>query len=94
MKSTTCFIFTCIIILSFISCDSSTDKHAAKVVVVDKNVVEVTARDFTFEVADEILSGWTTFRFKNSGQVVSSSVYIYRIQTDDNTQARKMLLLK
>jgi len=31
------------------------------------NVVEVTARDFTFESADEIPSGWTTFRLKNAG---------------------------
>jgi hypothetical protein len=32
-----------------------------------KNVVDVVARDFRFEVANEIPSGWTTFRMKNMG---------------------------
>ncbi len=31
------------------------------------NVVEVVARDFNFVVADSIPSGWTTFRFNNTG---------------------------
>jgi len=31
------------------------------------HVVEVTARDYTFEVTGEIPSGWTTFRMKNEG---------------------------
>jgi len=39
------------------SCDMSTNE----------NVVEVIARDFKFEVVDEIPSGWTTFQFKNIG---------------------------
>jgi len=34
-----------------------------------QNVVDVTARDFKFEVADPIPSGWTTFRFHNTGKV-------------------------
>ncbi len=34
-----------------------------------KNVVDVTAHDFRFEVADSIPSGWTTFRFHNTGKV-------------------------
>ena len=31
------------------------------------HVVEVIARDFSFEAPDQIPSGWTTFRFKNAG---------------------------
>jgi hypothetical protein len=33
----------------------------------EADVVEVTARDYSFEVAAEIPSGWTTFRMKNEG---------------------------
>jgi len=33
----------------------------------EADVVEVTARDYSFEVAAEIPSGWTTFRTKNEG---------------------------
>jgi len=31
------------------------------------NVVDVIAKDFTFQVEDELLSGWTEFHFKNEG---------------------------
>ena len=31
------------------------------------NTVEVVAKDFSFHVADELLSGWTTFQLKNEG---------------------------
>ncbi len=31
------------------------------------DIVEVTAKDFQFEVRDEIPSGWTTFKFNNTG---------------------------
>lgn len=33
----------------------------------EEKVVEVTAKDFSFLVVDEIPSGWTTFNFNNSG---------------------------
>jgi hypothetical protein len=33
----------------------------------NKDVVEVTAKDFRFEVTNKIPSGWTTFQFKNQG---------------------------
>jgi hypothetical protein len=33
----------------------------------DKNIVTVTAKDFSFESVNEISSGWTTFKFKNEG---------------------------
>ncbi len=32
------------------------------------NLVEVTARDYSFQFGDQIPSGWTTFRFTNEGQ--------------------------
>lgn len=38
------------------------DEKAASI-----NTVDVIAKDFSFHVADEILSGWTTFRLKNEG---------------------------
>lgn len=50
-------ILTLMILSLIISCDTSSDE----------NVVEVIARDFRFEVADEIPSGWTTFQFRNIG---------------------------
>jgi len=34
-----------------------------------QNGIDVTARDFKFEVADSIPSGWTSFRFHNTGKV-------------------------
>ncbi len=33
----------------------------------ETNIVDVTAKDFSFIVKDSIPSGWTTFRFKNEG---------------------------
>jgi len=33
----------------------------------NENVVDVTAKDFRFEMIDSIPSGWTTFRLKNMG---------------------------
>lgn len=33
----------------------------------DEKYVEVIARDFKFELVDQIPSGWTTFRFNNNG---------------------------
>lgn len=33
----------------------------------DANIVNVTAKDFSFIVKDSIPNGWTTFRFKNEG---------------------------
>ncbi len=57
MKLLIYFIFTFISIVILYSCDTSTND----------NVVEVIARDFNFEVVDEIQSGWTTFQFENIG---------------------------
>jgi hypothetical protein len=36
----------------------------------DLNVVDVTARGLEFEAPDEILSGWTTFRFNNESGMI------------------------
>ena len=57
MKSFSCLLLLFISSLVFYSCDSSKDK----------NVVEVIAKDFRFEVVDSIPSGWTTFQFVNKG---------------------------
>ena len=57
MKLLNYFIFTFIAIVILYSCDTSTND----------NVVEVIARDFNFEVVNEIPSGWTTFQFENIG---------------------------
>lgn len=64
MKRGTYVTFAFLTALMFYSCNKSSDKE---VVGHDSRIVEVTAKDFTFEVDDEILSGWSTFRFKNSG---------------------------
>jgi hypothetical protein len=59
MKLLNYFILTFIAIVILYSCNTSTND----------NVVKVIARDFNFEVVDEIQSGWTTFQFENRGQV-------------------------
>jgi len=51
------FIISFVLAILLISCSNSPDK----------NVVEVKAQDFRFEVVDSIPSGWTTFQFKNMG---------------------------
>jgi plastocyanin len=57
MKLLNYFILTVIVIVILYSCDTSTND----------SVVKVIARDFNFEVVDEIPSGWTTFQFENLG---------------------------
>jgi hypothetical protein len=64
MKTRICLTLTLITTLMLCSCNKSSDKD---VVGHDKNVVDVTARDFSFEVVNEIPSGWVTFRFQNLG---------------------------
>jgi len=56
MKMINYFTILLVAILIY-SCNSSPNKK----------VVEVIARDFNFEVVDEIPSGWTTFQFRNMG---------------------------
>jgi hypothetical protein len=51
------FVLT-ILVLAFLQ--SCSDKS-------NNNVVDVTAKDFRFEMVDSISSGWTTFRLKNLG---------------------------
>ena len=46
-----------LISLLFISCSNEPER----------NVVDVTAKDYSFHSKDTIPSGWTTFRFKNEG---------------------------
>jgi len=57
MKLLNYIILTFIALVILYSCDTSTND----------NVVKVIARDFNFEVVDEIPSGWTTFQFDNLG---------------------------
>jgi hypothetical protein len=51
------FIISFVLAILLISCSNSPDK----------NLVEVKAQDFRFEIVDSIPSGWTTFQFKNMG---------------------------
>jgi hypothetical protein len=57
MKYLIRFSFLVVIALIVYSCDKTAEE----------NVVEVIARDFRFEVVDEIPSGWNTFKFRNIG---------------------------
>ncbi len=69
-----------IIILTFLqtSCKSDNKKEANEQKEVDtsvfrsdtENIVKVLAKDFKFQVDDEIRSGWTTFQFENKGHAV------------------------
>jgi hypothetical protein len=56
MKKLKYFTFLIIPIL-LISCSSE----------LQENIVQVVAKDFRFEVADQIPSGWSTFEFDNQG---------------------------
>lgn len=57
MKIIYCLTLLIILSLIFVSCNSKpTD-----------NIVDVTAKDYYFQVSDSIPSGWTTFRLKNEG---------------------------
>ncbi|MEJ2105554.1 MAG: hypothetical protein P8X47_13425, partial [Ignavibacteriaceae bacterium] len=51
------FLITTLVLFVLVSCGESSDK----------NVVDVVAKDFRFEVTDSITSGWTSFRLKNMG---------------------------
>jgi hypothetical protein len=57
MKTTNFFIIFVISLFILGSCDTQKEE----------SVVEVVARDFNFVVADEISSGWKTFKFTNTG---------------------------
>ena len=57
MKKINCLICISVLLVIVISCSMPSTE----------NIVEVTAKDFTFEVADSIPSGWNTFRFTNTG---------------------------
>lgn len=57
MKVINIFIIISLSLLFINSCKTSKEEK----------VVEVIARDFSFEVNNEIPSGWTTFQFKNMG---------------------------
>jgi len=57
MKIFNYFLFTLIALVLVFSCSKTKDE----------TIVEVIARDFNFIVQDSIPSGWTTFRFNNTG---------------------------
>ena len=48
-------------------------------------MVEVTARDYAFDVPDEIPSGWTTFRMTNAGEQ-EHFLYVYRLPENKTYQ--------
>jgi hypothetical protein len=50
------------------SSDEADEDSGAQAASTDGQVVEVTAREFTFEAPSEIPSGWTTFRMRNAGE--------------------------
>ncbi len=67
-----------IIFAVFISCKSDnkkqvleqSDDETTSVKTNAENIVKVIAKDFKFQVDDEIKSGWTTFQFENKGHAV------------------------
>lgn len=72
MKTSACSILALTALLGMISCSSSNKETSAQKTSAENasnasDVIEVIARDFSFEVVDEIPSGWSTFRFNNSG---------------------------
>ena len=67
MKMLPCWALIALFSAMLISCRCKSP--APSLSVVEGHVVEVTAKDFTFEIEDEILSGWTTFRLKNAGMM-------------------------
>jgi hypothetical protein len=63
-------------LLAVIACVSSgcSERDSAPSHPDDLNVVTVTARGLEFEAPDEILSGWTTFRFNNVSGMIHFAV--------------------
>ncbi len=57
MKNFFCFFLICITFLTFISCGTPQKEI----------IVKVVAKDFLFEVASTVPSGWNRFQFTNSG---------------------------
>lgn len=57
MKKFLCSMSMLLLIIAIVSCSKPSSE----------NIIEVTAKDFSFEVADSIPSGWNTFRFTNTG---------------------------
>jgi hypothetical protein len=50
------------------SSDKADGDSEAQVAAIGGQIVDVTAREFTFEAPSEIPSGWTTFRMRNAGE--------------------------
>lgn len=66
--------FFVVLLLVLAGCQSTSDFGQVNVAdseTVNRNayIVDVIARDFTFEAPDEIPSGWVTFRMKNGGMM-------------------------
>lgn len=72
MKSTT--ILTLAVAIACVSSGCSERDSAPVRSGDDLNVVDVTARGLEFEAPDEILSGWTTFRFNNESGMIHFAV--------------------
>ena len=66
--------FGCVVIISTIciSCKSDNKNQTTEPILSETqvdNIIEVTAKDFTFTVQDSIPSGWSTFKMKNNGMM-------------------------
>jgi len=78
MKMIRLFSIAMIILTVFLACKKEvknqtqdSTKSDVNYVNSDKeNIVKVVAKDFKFQVNDEIRSGWTTFQFENKGHAV------------------------
>ena len=78
MKMIRLFSIAMIILIVFLSCKTdiknqtkySTEPDTNYVLSDKENIVKVVAKDFKFQVEDEIRSGWTTFQFENKGHAV------------------------
>lgn len=62
----------CIVFTFFISCksDKKDNPEAIKTSeITTDNIIEVVAKDFTFQIDSIIPSGWSTFKMKNTGMM-------------------------
>lgn len=59
-----CLTLTVILFISSIGCSKTNTSER------QRNIVEITAVGLTFEAPDSIPSGWTTFRLKNSSEMI------------------------
>lgn len=72
MKYFNCLVIALFVFVNTTSCKLDSKKQNAvndEQELITDNIIDVTAKDFTFTVADSIPSGWSTFRMKNTGMM-------------------------